>query len=479
MLKTDKEINLIFENCTHVGELPNGIDINDERLLKLLVKHKWLWHGQFLHDYRNEFGNDVSVFLNYLPIYTDYFNQRMLYEFTTPHRQINKHDVYFFPIGVFGSIDNCLGMNKNTKSSISLLSDKSIELINNNDNVFLLINHTDEGYFTKENITKMIADCKNKKIKSGKVIYGTACYNAEVVFEKYFSELKSDYKIHTIYYNWALESCSKHWYNILKRPNDYKFYQDINHYETIVTPEDVLSKKNELRANKFLSFNNKIRSHRLYFLSILDKNKELHNNLISYDLTDTNIQHSMEKCTSQLSDAGFSEDEIKFYTNSHNLEIKKQIVDLENIRDARGHGWDRNFVYADSYINLTTETLFFDDCWYISEKIFKPIANLQPFVVIGSPNILHELKKLGFRTFDKWWDESYDSETDHKQRLIKVTEVIDKLSKMTLSEIHNMYYEILPDLIYNQQKLFSYEIDKPNQTEFAESLKKIPNLPIL
>lgn len=42
---------------------------------------------------------------------------------------------------------------------------------------------------------------------------------------------------------------------------------------------------------------------------------------------------------------------------------------------------------------------------------------------------------------------------------------------MSLSEIHDMYYKILPDLIYNQQKLFSYELEKPNQKEFAENLK--------
>lgn len=472
MAASKKGINLIFENCTHVGELPNGIDINDESLLKLLVKHNWLWHGQFLHDYRDVFGENVSVFLNYLPIDTEYFSQRLLYEFTTPHRNINKDDVYFVPIGVFGSIDNCLGMNKGIKSCISLLSKKIIQLINDNDNVYLLINHTDEGYFTKENVAKMISDCKNAKIKSGKTIYATACYNAKDVFVKYFEELKTDYEIHTLYFNWALQSCAKHWLNILERPNDYKFYEDIQHYETIVTKEDVLSKKDEIRANKFLSFNNKLRSHRLYFLSILKNNNELNKNLISYDLTDLEMEYTHKKYTEQLSDYQFSEEEINFYLDSYNIENKKQTVDLTNIRDARGHGWDRNFVYLDSYINLTTETLFFDDCWYISEKIFKPIANLQPFVVIGSPHILLELKKLGFRTFDKWWDESYDTELNHTERLRKVHAVIDKLSSMSLSEIHNMYYEILPDLIYNQEKLFSYETEKPNQKEFAKNLKK-------
>lgn len=469
---SQKGLNLIFENCTGRGsDLPNGIDLSDERLLALLARWNWSWHGEFLHEYRKKFGHDVPVFCNYIPISENFFYQRMLYEFTAPHRNINKNDIYFFPIGAFGNIDTCLGMNENRTSSISLLSDKTIELINNNSNVFLLINHMEEGYFTKQNIMKLVSECRNKNITSGKVVFGTACYNAEEVIEQYLNEIGTSYAIKTVYYNWALESCSKHWRQILNRPNDYKFYYDISHYESITTEEAVLSKKDEIRENRFLSFNNKLRSHRMYFLSILNNINQLNNNLISYDVTDLDKTQSKSSCKGELENWVFTEEEVNYYLTSHDLKTEKQTVDIENIRDARGHGWDRESSYINSYINLTTETLFFEDCHYISEKIFKPIANLQPFVVIGSPFILKELKKLGFKTFDSYWDETYDSETSNVDRFRKLNNLIIDLSNKPIKEIHDMYYKMLPDLVYNQKLLLSYEDTKTNQIELVENLK--------
>jgi hypothetical protein len=58
----------------------------------------------------------------------------------------------------------------------------------------------------------------------------------------------------------------------------------------------------------------------------------------------------------------------------------------------------------------------------LSEKIFKPISNLQPFLVIGDYLTLAELKKLGFKTFSPFIDESYDNERDSYKRM----ELIEK-----------------------------------------------------
>jgi hypothetical protein len=209
----------------------------------------------------------------------------------------------------------------------------------------------------------------------------------------------------------------------------------------------------------------------MYFLSILNNINQLNNNLISYDVTDLDKTQSKSSCKGELENWVFTEEEVNYYLTSHDLKTEKQTVDIENIRDARGHGWDRESSYINSYINLTTETLFFEDCYYISEKIFKPIANLQPFVVIGSPFILKELKKLGFKTFDSYWDETYDSETSNVDRFRKLNNLIIDLSNKPIKEIHDMYYKMLPDLVYNQKLLLSYEDTKTNQIELVENLK--------
>ena len=51
-------------------------------------------------------------------------------------------------------------------------------------------------------------------------------------------------------------------------------------------------------------------------------------------------------------------------------------------------------------------------------KIFKPVSNLQPFIVFGDYLTLAELRKLGFKTFEPFIDESYDLERDPKKRIL-------------------------------------------------------------
>ena len=51
-----------------------------------------------------------------------------------------------------------------------------------------------------------------------------------------------------------------------------------------------------------------------------------------------------------------------------------------------------------------------------TEKIVKPLRAGMPFVVIGCEKFLYRLKKMGFRTFAPFIDESYDTEKDWQTR---------------------------------------------------------------
>jgi ATP-dependent exoDNAse (exonuclease V) beta subunit len=93
----------------------------------------------------------------------------------------------------------------------------------------------------------------------------------------------------------------------------------------------------------------------------------------------------------------------------------------------------------------------------LSEKIFKPIANLQPFLVLGDYLTLSELKKLGFKTFEPFIDESYDTERDSYKRMELLEKEIIKLKNMSIDEIHNWYYSIVDILIFNKKHLYSFE----------------------
>lgn len=124
--------------------------------------------------------------------------------------------------------------------------------------------------------------------------------------------------------------------------------------------------------------------------------------------------------------------------------------------------------YENSYFHLVTET-FFGANVFLSEKIFKPIANLQPFLVFGDYLTLVELRKLGFKTFEPFIDESYDLEIDPKKRILLLEKELLKLKNMPIEELHNWYYSITDILLYNQKHIYSFE----NYECFDEIFEKI------
>jgi hypothetical protein len=134
----------------------------------------------------------------------------------------------------------------------------------------------------------------------------------------------------------------------------------------------------------------------------------------------------------------------------------KQIIDYENLEDVWGFNFESKEPYLDSYIHITSETTFFEIGGYFSEKTWKPIGHLQPFIFMGPAYGLEELKKLGFKTFSPFIDESYDLEMDPERRFKMIISEIYRLSQLSIEEIHDWYNSIYKDiLLYNQKLLFN------------------------
>lgn len=127
-----------------------------------------------------------------------------------------------------------------------------------------------------------------------------------------------------------------------------------------------------------------------------------------------------------------------------------------------------------SFCSVVTETFFdkesikdYHNVTFITEKIEKCIAAGQPFILVGTPGYLKKLHELGFKTFDKWWDESYDEESDDIKRLNKIKEVILELSKKSLIELENMYMEMIKVLKINQR--LNREFNEINKKECSQN----------
>ena len=79
--------------------------------------------------------------------------------------------------------------------------------------------------------------------------------------------------------------------------------------------------------------------------------------------------------------------------------------------------------------------------------------NLHPFFEVGNPHTLKKLKELGFKTFDRIWDESYDNELDLNTRIEKIISEVKKLTNISLEELHEKIQKTKNICIYNREWL--------------------------
>jgi hypothetical protein len=109
--------------------------------------------------------------------------------------------------------------------------------------------------------------------------------------------------------------------------------------------------------------------------------------------------------------------------------------------------------HARSFCYIVNETKYGQPFGYFSEKTINSIACMRPFVLVAPPNSLKYLKLLGFKTFDRWWDESYDTESNHEQRILKIFKIIDFIQSKTIIELKQLWNEMRETLQYNKNHI--------------------------
>ena len=142
-------------------------------------------------------------------------------------------------------------------------------------------------------------------------------------------------------------------------------------------------------------------------------------------------------------------------------------VDTQDLTDDGKMGFQTNEnnkkeFYLDTYLHLTSETQFDQfGTPFMSEKTFRPILNLQPFIYFGNYRGLEELRRLGFKTFNGYIDESYDLEPVPAKRFAMIEQELKRFVDMSKEELHNWYYSLTDILIYNQQHFLTFKDHNP------------------
>lgn len=205
---------------------------------------------------------------------------------------------------------------------------------------------------------------------------------------------------------------------------------------------------------KFISFNRLTGSARVYrslFVGELAKRDLLDQGYVSY--SDTCPEHGHYQTTLDYAVTEYSVNPV--YVEEIKQELDKLDhplrIDHKEKYVIPNHSMVLSAVpeCMESFVYVVTETCFWETKCHLTEKIFKPIILKQPFILLGCAYNLEYLKSYGFKTFDRWFDESYDKITDPVLRLQAVADLLKYICSRSEEELTNMLHDMEEVLEYN------------------------------
>ena len=123
----------------------------------------------------------------------------------------------------------------------------------------------------------------------------------------------------------------------------------------------------------------------------------------------------------------------------------------------------------DTWVSVVSEASFAENTCFISEKSFKPIATMHPFIIYGNKHSLKYLRNLGYKTFSDFFDETYD-ELESWDRLDAIIKLLLDINKMSTIEKLEWFSSMKEVLEYN------FKILKKNtRTKMPQSIPILYN----
>lgn len=126
--------------------------------------------------------------------------------------------------------------------------------------------------------------------------------------------------------------------------------------------------------------------------------------------------------------------------------------------------------YIQTEIEVVLETLFDDSRLHFTEKILRPIALAQPFILASTHGGLNYLKSYGFKTFDSVWDESYDLIKNPQERLQAIVKLMKEISNWSPDIKKEKIKQANAIANFNKKHFFSKKFFKHINNELTKNL---------
>jgi hypothetical protein len=455
-----KKINYVYEFSTPVGYLPIG---NELKMLPIIFDHINSLDTEQLSQVRrvgysgDKFGILTEVASCYDILNLDRFGIRQkLVNNLTDDDIDNNINLFVIDCNQTQLIPNYI----NKTDLTDVLTKKTKKLFENNKNFKLIFFDSKEGVYSHNDsfFNKIHELYIHLKLNTSfQIYYFTNTVDIETQYLNYLNKfgLKSfmvNKCINFYIYDDAGNNIITH---LIESDNCKNEVLDRGIYYSIPSEDEIY--KN--RSKYYMCLNrNSSRLHRPELILNFIKNKIFDKGVISLLQSDEFDRFANEPENIEYKELIFNKypftidyDEPEFVADMHNFFTKKEC-------------------WMDTYFSIVTETSIEDDFCFISEKPIRPMIYFHPFIVLGNPNTLKRLKKLGFKTFPEFFDETYDEILNKDIRKKMVTENVIKLCEKPIEEIHKMYISIIPKLIHNRNLLVKFAKEKKLYNEFITNL---------
>ena len=242
---------------------------------------------------------------------------------------------------------------------------------------------------------------------------------------------------------------------------------------------------------KFLILGGKSRTARLMFLdklltSKLDKEAYMSfsNEYLKFDQANRLSTIKIENPTEEL----IAKPEVEYLHNTGLKLSKKDIKRTKDVhkklpiytlpRPTEDYYFDPYVIIPDPefynsiFVDIVLETFhfrgivkdpLFSNINFFTEKIAKPLLACRPFMVLANKHYLRDLKsEFGIKTFDKYWDESYDKVDTVQEANDIVLKNMKYINSKTESQLKEMIRDMEPILRHNNEVMREYFLGKPN-----------------
>lgn len=186
--------------------------------------------------------------------------------------------------------------------------------------------------------------------------------------------------------------------------------------------------------------------YRLHLASVLDKqhSRQL---LQSYHYSKRSDYHRIFVGLEDMIFGNYTDDEIDC-AYEFLKKTPKIIDDIDTYPILNPHTLNITKIYHTFFVEVVNLTYFSGNTFYIDEKIWRPMIMKTPFMIQGPVNYILNLRKIGFRTFDAWWDEGFNEDPGRCQT-DGIISNINRICSMSTMQLQTMYKEMQQVLEHN------------------------------